>query len=98
MVMGTTGNQVGGAVVSDSGAERQPIPVPENVRSVLKAKLDFAKQTQEMFSGAKAQYHAFAEGVAASIGVPPGYQLDADAMQFVPSPEPEPENPDTASE
>lgn len=93
MAKGTTGKRKrGGGSTAVLEVERPRIPIPESVQEVLTAKLNFAKQTQQMFEGARNAYHAFAEGVAASIGVPAGYQIDAEAMEFVPAPE----NPDDA--
>lgn len=92
MAKGTTGKRNRGGLATETADDQPTFPIPESVQSVIRAKLEFAKQTQQMFDGARAQYHAFAEGVAAMVGVPPGYKLDADAMEFVPAEDPSEED------
>ena len=81
MDQGTTGIQSNGTATAD----KPEFTVPESVREALEGKLQFAKQTQEMFNSARTQYQGFVDGIAAAVGVPAGYKLDADAMKFVPA-------------
>lgn len=84
--MAAKGKRTGKGRVTQKPDTREPIPVPEASQEALRGKFERAKQASEMFQQQRSAYFAFAEGIAATIGVPEGYGIDAESMQFVPVP------------
>lgn len=91
--MASKGKGTGKGRVTQKKDTREPIDVPEASQEALRAKHAMVKQQGEIFDQVRSSYFAFAEGISATIGVPPGYGINAETMQFVPVPPPEEQNP-----